>query len=158
VLVSRTGRSFVALRENEKAAATLGVKLARTRLIAFALSGGIAALAGLVFALRVNTVNATDFPTEVSLVLVLMVMIGGLTSLSGSVLGALVVFGIPFLLDFENGWIIPIGTGVLSILALTRLKGGLAGILHHGRGVAVRGLVDMAESQPPRTEPVPSRA
>ena len=156
LLMGRTGRAFVALRENEKAAATLGVRLARTRLVAFAVSGGIASLAGLVFAMRVNTVNATDFPTEISLVLVLMVMIGGLTSLSGPVLGAMVVFGLPFLLEFNNGWIIPIGTGILSILALTRLQGGLAGILHHGRGAAVEALADIAETQPTRAEPVPS--
>jgi ABC-type branched-subunit amino acid transport system permease subunit len=156
LLVSRSGRAFVALRENEKAAATLGIPLAGTRLLAFAVSGGIAALGGLVFALRVNTVNATDFPTEISLVLVLMVMIGGLTSISGPVLGAFVVFGLPFLVHFDNGWIIPIGTGILSILALTRLKGGLAGILHRGRGVAVEALADVAEAQPGRVEPVPS--
>ena len=70
LLGSRTGRTFVALRENEKAAATLGVSLTTARLTAFAISGGIAALAGVVFALRVGTVNATDFPTETSLVLV----------------------------------------------------------------------------------------
>ena len=156
LLGSRTGRAFVALRENEKAAATLGVQLARTRLIAFAVSGGIAALAGLVFAMRVKTVNATDFPTEISLVLVLMVMIGGLTSLAGSILGAFFVFGVPFLLEFDNGWIIPIGTGVLAILSITRLKGGLAGIFHHGRAGVVGALVDVAEAQPARLEPVPS--
>ena len=156
VITSRTGRAFVALRENEKAAATLGVHLARTRLLAFAVSGGIAALAGVVWSLRVGTVNATDFPTEISLVLVLMVMIGGLTSLSGPVLGSFVVFGVPFLFQFNNGWIIPIGTGILSILALTRLQGGLAGILHRGRHAAVAALTDVAEAQPPRVEPVPS--
>ena len=145
LLGSRTGRTFVALRENEKAAATLGVSLTKARLTAFAISGGIAALAGVVFALRVGTVNATDFPTETSLVLVLMVMIGGLGALSGSFLGAFVVFGLPFLFKFDNAWIIPIGTGVLSIEVIVRTRGGLAGIVQRARGAVVTGLVELDE-------------
>jgi ABC-type branched-subunit amino acid transport system permease subunit len=145
---SRTGRTFLALRENEKAAATLGISLRAARLTAFAVSGGIAALAGVVFALRVGTVNATDFPTEVSLVLVLMVMIGGLGALSGSFLGAFVVFGLPFLLSFENGWIVPIGTGILSIEVIVRTRGGLAGLVQRARGAIVTGLVSLDEGTP----------
>ena len=147
LLGSRTGRTFLALRENEKAAATLGVSLRSTRLTAFAVSGGIAALAGVVFSLRVGTVNATDFPTELSLVLVLMVMIGGLGSLSGSYLGAMVVFGLPFLLSFENAWIVPIGTGILSIEVIVRTRGGLAGLVQRARGSIVTGLVELDEGR-----------
>ena len=146
VLSSRVGRSFVALRENEKAAATLGVRLAPTRLLAFALSGGIAAVAGLTFAVRVGTVNATDFPTEISLVLVLMAIIGGLPTLSGPILGAFVVFGLPFLLKFDNAWIIPIGTGILTIVVITRVRGGLAGLGLKAREAAIETLVELEEA------------
>ena len=146
LLSSRTGRTFVALRENEKAAATLGVSLRNARLTAFAISGGIAALAGVVFALHVKTVNATDFPTETSLVLVLMVMIGGLGRLSGSFLGAFVVFGIPLLFKFDNAWIIPIATGILSIQVIVRTQGGLAGLIERRSRAVIEGLVDLDES------------
>jgi branched-chain amino acid transport system permease protein len=159
LLSSRTGRTFQALRENEKAAATLGVSLARARLTAFAVSGGMAALAGVVFALHVKTVNATDFPTETSLLLVLMVMIGGLGRLSGSALGATVVFGLPLLLKFDNAWILPVATGMLSIAVITRLPGGLAGLLERGQKGAVEGLVALEEGgTTPSTSahPVPS--
>lgn len=149
LLGSRTGRTFLALRENEKAAATLGISLRAARLTAFAVSGGIAALAGVVFSLRVGTVNATDFPTETSLVLVLMVMIGGLGALSGSYLGAFVVFGLPFLLSFDNAWIVPIGTGILSIEVIVRTRGGLAGIVQRVRGGIVTGLVTLEDGRPP---------
>ena len=159
VLRSRVGRSFVALRENEKAAATLGVRLAPTRLLAFALSGGIAAMAGLVFAVRVGTVNAIDFPTEISLVLVLMAIIGGLPTLSGPLLGSFVVFGLPFLLKFDNGWIIPIGTGILTIIVITRLPGGLAGLFLKGRETVIETLVELEEGELEREAgPVPSPA
>ncbi|MHB8465850.1 MAG: ABC transporter permease [Acidimicrobiales bacterium] len=143
LLRSRTGRTFLALRENEKAAATLGVSLARARLTAFAVSGGMAALAGVVFALHVKTVNATDFPTETSLVLILMVMIGGLGRLSGSVLGALTVFGLPLLLKFDNAWIVPIATGMLSVAVIVRTQGGLAGLAARGHRSVVQALVDI---------------
>lgn len=149
LLESRTGRTFLALRENEKAAATLGVSLTRARLTAFAISGGIASLAGVVFALRVGTVNATDFPTELSLVVVLMVMIGGLGALSGSFLGAFVVFGAPFLFQFDNAWIIPIGTGILSIEVIVRTRGGLAGILQRIRAGVVTSLVAIEQERDP---------
>ena len=158
VLRSRVGRSFVALRENEKAAATLGVPLAQTRLLAFALSGGIAALAGLAFAVRVGKVNSIDFPSQVSLILVLMVLIGGLPTLSGPILGSFVVFGLPFLLKFENGWIIPIGTGLLTLLVITRLPGGLAGVFLKSRHTVIEALVELEESEPAPGTPVPSRA
>jgi branched-chain amino acid transport system permease protein len=154
LLTSRVGRSFVALRENEKAAATLGVRLATTRLIAFAVSGGIASLAGLAFALRTGKAASIDFPTEVSLILVLMVLIGGLPTLSGPVLGSFVVFGLPFLLKFDNGWIIPIGTGLLTLLVITRLPGGLAGLFLRGRHAVIETLVELEEAAPP----LPSRA
>jgi ABC-type branched-subunit amino acid transport system permease subunit len=153
LLGSRTGRTFLALRENEKAAATLGISLRTARLTAFAVSGGIAALAGLVFALRVGTVNATDFPTEISLVLVLMVMIGGLGALSGSFLGAFVVFGLPFLLSFDNAWIVPVGTGILSIEVIVRTRGGLAGLVQRARGAIVGGLVSLDDGHSPAPAP-----
>ena len=145
VLGSRVGRAFVALRENEKAAATLGVKLAPTRLLAFALSGGIAALAGVAFAVRVGTVSSRDFPTQISLVLVLVAIIGGLPTLSGPILGAFVTFGLPFLAKFDNGWIIPIGTGILTIVVITRLQGGLGGIGLSARRSMIETLVDIEE-------------
>lgn len=154
VLGSRVGRSFVALRENEKAAATLGVRLAPTRLLAFALSGGIAATAGLCFALRTGKAASIDFPTEVSLVLVLMALIGGLPTLSGPIMGSFVVFGLPFLLKFDNGWIIPIGTGILTIVVITRLPGGLGGVGLRGRREIIETLVEV-EAGPPAV--VPSR-
>jgi ABC-type branched-subunit amino acid transport system permease subunit len=158
LLGSRVGRSFVALRENEKAAATLGVRLAPTRLLAFAVSGGIAALAGLAFALRVGNVSAIDFPTEVSLVLVLMALIGGLPTLSGPAMGSFVVFGLPFLLEFRNGWIIPIGTGILTILVITRIPGGLGGLGLRLRQSTIETLVDVEASPPPESGALPSRA
>jgi len=146
---SRTGRGFFSLRENEKAAATFGVELTRYRLIAFMLSGGMAALAGVVFAVRGGTggVSALDFPAETSLLLVAMVIIGGLGSLTGSALGAFLLFGAAPLLESALGsaswvpYVVTFGAGAALILVLTRARGGLAGLLYLPRDPIVEGIV-----------------
>lgn len=139
---SRTGRALFALRENEKAAATLGVDLTMAKLIGFMLSGGIAALAGSLHALSHTTVLATSFPAATSLVVIAIVIIGGIGSLQGSILGAFVVAGLPGLLEYErNRWIVPIGTGILLLVILVRARGGLAGLLQLVRHKVVETLV-----------------
>lgn len=150
---SRTGRGFYALRENEKAAATLGVGLTKYRLLAFAVSGGIASLGGAVFCLLLDGSDYVPWVTAESLVLVSVVMIGGIGSLSGSVLGAFLVIGMPDLVKFENPWIVPIGTGILLITVLLRAPGGLAGLLQLIRGKVVGAFDEMATAAPPPAVP-----
>lgn len=144
---TRTGRGFFALRENERAAAVLGIHLTTYRLLAFAVSGGIASLGGMVFAINEGTIDAVRFPTATSLLLVSMVVIGGLGSVDGAVLGAFVVFGLPRLVHFQNGWIVPIGTGILLIMVITRAPGGLAGLLGFARKGMVTEIVSLAEAE-----------
>ena len=144
---SRTGRGFFSLRENEKAAATLGVELTRYRLLAFMLSGGIASLAGAVFVLRQGSVAALDFPVEVSVLLVAMVIIGGLGSITGAALGAFFLFGMQRLLSEALGdpvWIayaVQFAAGGALIAVLTRARGGLAGLFFLPRDPVVTGIV-----------------
>ena len=145
---SVTGRSFFAVRENEKAAATLGVGLTQAKLVAFAISGGIAALAGVLHSLSIGTVNSVEYPAFTSIVLVSMVMIGGLGSLSGPILGAFLVFGLPLLVELENPWIVPLATGALLLVVIVEAPGGAAGVLHAIRRRVVATLVDIAEGEP----------
>lgn len=156
---SRTGRSFYALRENEKAAATLGIDLTRVKLLAFAVSGGIAALAGSIHAMNNPTVAAPSFPATTSLVLISVVMIGGIGSLQGAVFGAFLVAGLPSLIELPSYWgryAVPIGTGILLLIVIVRAKGGIAGLVQEIRFRLVRGLVEMAET-PPAPPPAPVR-
>jgi ABC-type branched-subunit amino acid transport system permease subunit len=157
---SRTGRALFALRENEKAAATLGVDLTMSRLIGFMLSGGIAALAGSVHALNEPTVIAQSFPAVTSLVVLGVVMIGGIGSLSGAILGAFVVAGLPDLLHYDdNPWVVPIGTGILLVVILVRARGGLAGLLQWLKFGAVSVLYEIGENEPPPALPaIPTAA
>lgn len=142
---SGTGRSFYALRENEKAAATLGVGLTQAKLVAFAISGGIAALAGVVHSLNIGTVSAIYYPSFTSVVLVSMVMIGGLGSLLGPILGSFLVFGLPLLIELDNAWIVPLVTGALLVVVIVEAPGGAAGMLHGVHRRVLGSLVDLDE-------------
>ena len=154
----KAGRGFLALRENEKAAETLGIGLTSYKLVAFAVSGGIASLAGALYATLNDGARQVAFPTDRSLVLVAMVMIGGLGSLQGAVLGATLVFGIRDLLHFNNPWIVPIGTGILLLVVLIRARGGAAGAVALGRERLVASLEEPYMSPPPTpTEPAGAR-
>lgn len=147
---TRTGRGFFALRENEKAAQTLGIDLTRYRLLAFAVSGGMAAVAGTILGFSVGTVTADVFPTFYSFVFVSMVIIGGLGSLVGAVLGAFGIFGIPFLLKFIDEWFVLIGTAVVLINVLTRINGGIAGAIVRVRDPVVTTLVATEDTEDAR--------
>ena len=150
---SRTGRGFFAVRENEKAAATFGVSLSRYKLLSFVISGGIAALAGALYATRLGQAVSISWGTEVSLTLVSIVVIGGIGSLYGSVLGAFLVIGFPQLANFSNPWIVPIGTGALLLIVIVRVRGGLAGLVQAARERLVALLVELSPPAPSAAPP-----
>jgi len=149
----RTGRGFYALRENEKAAATLGVGLTKYKLLAFAISGGIAALAGALYALQLERAQSLTWTTATSLVIISVVMIGGIGSLSGSVFGALLVVSLPKLIKFDNPWIVPIGTGIALLIVILRARGGIAGAVQWVRGSMVEAIDEMSQAPPPAPAP-----
>lgn len=151
---SRTGRAFFSLRENEKAAATLGVRITRYKLLAFVVSGGIAALGGAVFASSQGFVQAADYEAPVSLLLIAMVIIGGLGSPWGAVFGALIIRGIPDLVKFNNLWIVPIGSGLLLLLVIVRARGGVAGLSAYVREKVITA-VDGRMTSPAAVPPAP---
>jgi branched-chain amino acid transport system permease protein len=88
LLRSPTGRAFIALRDSPIAAETLGVALARTKTMAFALSAAIGGLAGALYAHKISTLTAESFNVLLSLELLMMVVVGGMGSIKGAVLGA----------------------------------------------------------------------
>ncbi len=95
---NRSGRVLIALRDNERAAAAFAVNPARTRLAAFAISGGIAGLAGVLFDYAQQNVVPGTFEPQASLTLFLAVAIAGVSSVPWAVVGAMgievaVVFG-----------------------------------------------------------------
>ncbi|MGH9235639.1 MAG: ATP-binding cassette domain-containing protein, partial [Acidimicrobiales bacterium] len=130
VRTSRFGRALVALRDNEAAAASFGVDPLRLRLGAFALSGAIAALAGGLFVHHERAFDPSSYSPIENLVVLTMVVVGGMTSLAGAVLGALFLFGARWFLDPEWQFLAS-GIGVLAVLLLA--PGGLAGLAYQAR-------------------------
>ena len=97
---SRLGRAWIALREDEVAAASMGVPLVKTKLMAYGTGAAFGGMAGAFLASYLNTVNADQFQFSFSIFVLAMVILGGLGSIEGVVLGAIV-------LSFINNNLIP---------------------------------------------------
>ncbi len=95
LLRSRIGRAFVAIRENELAGASLGVSPARYEIAAFVWSGFVVGTAGALFAVLLGRISPESFGLHQLLLHFAIVMIGGLGSLSGSILGAVILTSAP---------------------------------------------------------------
>ena len=95
---SRLGRSWVAVREDEFAAEAVGVPTLNIKLLAYTMGGMWAGLAGAFFASRVSAINPSSFTFQLSSQILILIIIGGLGSLPGVILGSIVVVGLPELL------------------------------------------------------------
>src|SRR4051794_9354719 len=97
---SRLGRAWIAIREDEVAAASMGVPLVKTKLMAYATGAAFGGIAGAFLAAYLNTVNADQFEFSFSIFVLAMVILGGIGNIIGVVVGAIV-------LSFVNVWLIP---------------------------------------------------
>jgi branched-chain amino acid transport system permease protein len=92
---SRLGRAWVAIREDEIAAELMGVEVLRQKVIAFGLSAAFAGLAGAIFAHWEGFVSPESFTFWESVLLVCAVVLGGMGSVPGVILGAICIVGVP---------------------------------------------------------------
>ena len=97
---SRPGRAWIAIREDEVAAASMGVPLVKTKLMAYATGAAFGGMAGAFLGSYLNTVNADQFQFSFSIFVLSMIILGGLGSIWGVALGAVV-------LTFVNRYLIP---------------------------------------------------
>jgi len=105
LLRSGIGRAFAGVRDSEAAAYALGIGVARVKVGAFALSAGVTGLAGALMAHHLGYLTPDAFTLLLSLDLVLMVVIGGLGSLRGAILGAILISLLPKLVTFLKGFL-----------------------------------------------------
>ena len=127
---SRTGRALVALRDNADGVAAFGVDPVRATLSAFALSGFVAAIAGVVLVVHQASFRAITYSAEESLTVFVATVIGGLGSLAGAVVGALFQRGAQWLLPAPWSFLAT-GVGVLAVLLV--LPDGLGGVIWRTR-------------------------
>lgn len=132
---SRIGRAMIATRDNEPAARAAGLDTSRVKLTAFLVSGAIAGLAGSLFVAYQLGVNAQSYSPDINIALFSMVVIGGLGSLPGVVIGAIYVWGTQYFLT--GGWsFVASGGGILLLLMF--LPEGLGGLLYRLRDGLLR--------------------
>ena len=107
---SRIGRAWMAIREDDTAASAMGVNLTRFKLLAFAIGAAFAGTTGVFYVAKLQTATPEMFNFSVSSMLLVMVVLGGMGSVWGVVLGAA-------LLQLLQAWILPSGNDVLHDLA-----------------------------------------
>ena len=100
LLRAPTGRSFIAIRDSEISASSMGIHLARTKSTAFAISAGFTGLAGGLFAHKLGYLAPDAFTLLTSIQLLLMVVVGGLGSLHGVIFGAIFIGLLPQAIAF----------------------------------------------------------
>jgi branched-chain amino acid transport system permease protein len=131
---SRSGRLFIGVRDNQRAAQSYGVNASGTKLAAFAMSGCIAAVAGALMAYHTQ-VDAGSFPMDASIGAFLYAVVGGLTSLPGAVGGTVLFIAI----DHYGGpqlSVLASGVGVAFVLFV--FPGGLAELAYQTRDGLLR--------------------
>jgi ABC-type branched-subunit amino acid transport system ATPase component/ABC-type branched-subunit amino acid transport system permease subunit len=155
---SGLGRALLAVRDNELAASALGLSPARVKLFAFALSGGLAGLAGGLLVGLLVQFSPADFSATDSLQVVAIAVVGGLASVAGTVVGALFVIGLPaFFPDSPEVALLTSGVGLLVLLLY--FPGGLVQFLYHGRDALFAALARRLPAAPADAAPraVPGR-
>ncbi|HXH08336.1 MAG TPA: branched-chain amino acid ABC transporter permease [Alphaproteobacteria bacterium] len=124
----RTGRAFLAIRENERAAEAMGVNLAQYKTIAFAISALYTGLAGALSAFLVGFLDPQEFSFFLSIQFITIIILGGLASLLGSVLGAGFLIILPELLAGLDVWQALV-YGVIMVFTIIFMPFGLSGAI-----------------------------
>ncbi|HKI50956.1 MAG TPA: branched-chain amino acid ABC transporter permease [Geothermobacteraceae bacterium] len=125
---SRIGRAWMAMREDEIACVAMGVDLARTKLSAYALGAFWAGLVGVIFASQTTYINPASFDFMLSAIVLSMVVLGGMGSIVGVVIAALVLNLLPeYLRAFEDYRMLVFGA-VMVLMMLFRPQGLVANV------------------------------
>ena len=119
----RAGRQWMAVREDEDVAEAVGINLVGTKLLAFAIGAGFAGLSGAIFGSRVGSVFPNSFELLISINVLAIIIVGGVGSLPGVILGAFVLVGLPELLrEFVEFRLLIYGI-LLIVMMLVRPEG-----------------------------------
>ncbi len=116
VLRAPTGRAWVAIRDSEIAAQSMGVHLARYKTLAFAYSAGLMGVAGALFAHKIGFLAPDIFTVLLSIQFLLMVVVGGLGSLHGALYGAVFVAMLPVLISEARDHVPTLAGQVVAVL------------------------------------------
>lgn len=134
---SRIGRTWRAVRDDDVAAEIAGINLGRARVLAFVVSAGCAGLAGSVMAMAVRITAPSGFTLNLSLMLLSAVVLGGLGSLAGALIGSALLTFLPQvvtdigvgagLTDVQSAQLSPLVYGLVTMAVILLAPAGLAG-------------------------------
>ncbi len=122
------GRACRAVRDNGEAAQAMGIHIARTKIVAYAITSAMAGVAGMVYAFVDNTVNPAIFGLENVFLLLFMVIVGGSGRLAGAILGAVLLYLLPFVLSPIIGHHHALVFGVVMVAVVLFQPKGLIGV------------------------------
>lgn len=123
LIYSNYGRTWISIREDGIAAEMMGINIIKSKLIAFAVSGFFAGLAGAMWGHMMQYINPSSFTYVKSTDMLIMLYLGGVSSLSGSVLGAVLLTGLLEGLRSLGVWRMVISPLILIIIMLRRPQG-----------------------------------
>ena len=91
---SRLGRAWMAIREDEDVAEAMGINTTNTKLMAFVVGAVLASFSGAIFAAKVGSIFPTSFIMLVSIIILVVVIVGGMGNISGVIVGTVVLIGV----------------------------------------------------------------
>jgi branched-chain amino acid transport system permease protein len=138
IKTTRVGRALEAIRENEIAARTTGIDATRYKIIAFVLAGSYAGLAGSLLAHDIKFISPDSYSFDQSVVFLVMLILGGSSSIGGAILGAVLLTFLPEVLrPLKSSYIMVYGAAVIAMIVF--MPRGLVGLLSAMRARVVRG-------------------
>lgn len=116
---SRLGRAWKAMREDEDVAQAMGINLVTTKLLAFATGAAFSALSGAIFATKLTSVYPHSFNLMISINVVCLIIVGGMGSIPGVLVGAIALVGLPELLrEFAEYRLLVYGAALVAMMLL----------------------------------------
>ncbi len=157
---TRIGRNMIAVRDNPAQAQSMGIGVVRTKLTAFVFSGILAAAAGFLWSTGIGLADSGVFGPVRSLSIVAAVVIGGLGSVAGAIVGAFYFLGIPYFGAKISPYIGLLATGGGLLFLVTMLPGGLARLLFGARDLLAKAItgVDVRPKVVPPSDDILEKA
>jgi branched-chain amino acid transport system permease protein len=120
---SRIGRAWMAVREDEDVAQAMGINLVGAKLLAFATGAGFSAISGAIFASKLSSVYPHSFNVMISINIVCLIIVGGMGSIPGVIVGAAALVGLPELLREFAEYRLFVYGAALVVVMLVRPEG-----------------------------------
>jgi branched-chain amino acid transport system permease protein len=140
---SRTGRAVMSIRDNRIAAESIGINITKYKLITFGLTAFLAGVAGVIYSHNFSTLQAVKFDYNMSILVLVFVVLGGIGSIRGSVIAAVVLTMIPELLretigNYRMLFYAIILIGMMLITSNATIKGKLNAYFNKVKGLVIK--------------------